>query len=436
MNESRRSFLKKSSIAAVGAGLMPSKLFGAVPPSDIIHIAVIGLGFGMVNMRQMLNGTPEVRCAALCDVDEVRLNEQSASLKTEYPDRTKDLKLYTDFRKLLENKEIDGVIIATPDHWHTYIFAEACKAGKAIYVEKPTGHTINDCLLMVDLQKKYKNVVTTGLWHISLNYFVEAFKILESGVLGDVHKVHTWITKDERPLTYTTPQEIPSTFNYKMWQGHAEEHPYALERVRNWRFFWAYGGGRQADWLHYLDSAFDGLKALGHNLSYPKSVYSAGYSKPDSMMETPAGQTTIFEFDNFQVVWEHQVTGMYNRGDGVAWIGSNGTLICNRMGYELIPRSENGTPIFEPQKMAGSYGNQFAHMINWAECIRDNNQVTNSPIAKGSYASVLANIGNISYRLGSKSLEYLPDQNIFKDNLEATKYIKPVYHNGWKYPTV
>ncbi len=213
----------------------------------------------------MLEGTPWVRCHALCDVDAIRLDKYAGELKKDFPIQASEILLYKDFRKLLENKDIDGVIIATPDHWHTYIYAEASKAGKAIYIEKPTGHSIQDCHLTIDLQKKYQNVVTTGLWHVSLNYFIDAFEILKSGVLGDVNKVHAWITKNEKPVQYKLPQKkFPSSLDYEMWQGPAATHPYAVERLNNWRFFWDYGGGRQADWLHYiLDSAFDGLMALG-----------------------------------------------------------------------------------------------------------------------------------------------------------------------------
>lgn len=436
-HENRRSFIKKTSLATLGAmSPLPQSLFAAKGKDAVINIGVIGLGFGMVNMRKMLDSTPWVNCIALCDVDEVRLKEQSENLSTDYPESAGKLKTYTDFRKLIKNKDIDGVIIATPDHWHTYIYAEATKEGKAIYIEKPTGHSIADCHLMIDLQKKYQNIVTTGLWHVSLEYFIEAFKILESGVLGEVNKVHTWITKKENTLTYTVPQTIPDTFNYEMWQGHAPSHPYAIERIKNWRFFWDYGGGRQADWLHYLDSAFDGLIALGYTKSYPKTVFSSGYIDPNTMMETPGGQTSIFQFDNYQIVWEHQVTGMYNRGDGVAWIGTNGTLVCNRMGYEVIPNRANNENMCEPVKVDGSYGNQFNHMANWAACIRDNNVNTNSPISKGSFVSAVANIANISYRLGGESLTYQPENNSFKDNPEADTYIFKNYKNGWDYPTL
>lgn len=437
-NHNRRSFLKKSAIVMAGTGLyasVPHSLYGSLAPADRINIAVIGLGFGMVNMRQMLDADKGVHCTALCEVDQDKLKTMAGQLKKDYPDRTGNMKLYNDFRKLLEDEGIDGVIIATPDHWHTYIFAEASKAGKAIYIEKPTGHTVSDCNLMVELQRKHQNVVTTGLWHISLDYFKEAFDILRSGVLGDVYKVHAWITGKTDPVIYdTAPQQIPGTLDYGMWLGPAPSRPYAKERVNNWRRYWDYGGGGQTDWIHYLDSAFDGIAALGHERAYPKSVYSVGYKHPKSMTETPAVQTSVFEFDEYHVVWEHQRANLYNRSDGVAWIGSNGTLVCNRTGYEILPQTDNDKPLIAEKKVQGPYGNQYNHMANWAACIRDKNPKTNSPIDKGSYASLLASIANISYRTGGKSLQYMPDKQKFLNNPEADSYLSPDYKNNWKYP--
>ena len=437
-NTDRRSFLKKSAIAATGIGVYSSLPMSCTSPSDRLNIGVIGLGFGATNMRYMLEGTPWVHCTALCDVDQVKMEEKAKFLKEKFPENTSNVKLYTDFRKLLEDKDIDGVIVATPDHWHTYIYAEAIKAGKAVYVEKPTGKTIAECQLMVDLQRKHKNVVTTGLWHVSVDYFIEAFEILKSGVLGDVYKVHAWITGGTNPTTYSSELEpVPETLDYTMWSGPAPLRPYVQDRVRSWRHYWDYGGGRQTDWVHYLDSALDGIAVLGHERRYPKSVFSVGYKHPETMREVPTVQTSVFQFDDLHIVWEHQVSPLYNRGDGVAWVGSNGTLVCNRVGYEVLPASgRDRKPLIEARKKDGPYANQYYHMINWAECIRDNNVNTKSPIDKGSYASLLANIANISYLTGGQRLEYLPAEQKFRNNPEADNYIFPDYKNDWEFPGV
>jgi hypothetical protein len=291
---------------------------------------------------------------------------------------------------------------------------------------------------MVDLQHRYKNVVTSGLWHINVDYFKDAFNILKSGILGDVYKVHAWVNYGTDPVIYSTAaQSVPETLDYNMWLGPAPLRPYAKERVRSWRDYWDYGGGRQTDWVHYLDSALDGIAALGHERTYPKSIYSVGYKHSETMTEVPSSQTSVFQFDNYHIVWEHQVSPLYNRGDGVAWVGSKGTLVCNRTGYEVIPEKDrDGKPLIEASKKQGSYANQYYHMINWAQCIRDNNVHTDCPIEKSSYASILATIANISHLRGGERLEYLPSEKKFRNNPEADAYIFPDYKNGWKYPTV
>ena len=439
--KTRRSFLKQSTVAAAAAGVysaVPRALRAANAPSDRLNIAVIGLGFGATNMRYMLQADPSTHCVALCDVDEVVLNQRSTELREAFPERAGNAALYGDFRRVLDDKDIDGVIVATPDHWHAYIYAEACRANKAVYVEKPIGRTIAECDLMPELQRKQQNVVTTGLWHTSLEYFRHAFSILRTGVLGDVFKVHAWITGGTDPVVYSSaPQEVPETLDYKMWLGPAPSHAYVEDRVQAWRHYWDYGGGRQTDWVHYLDSALDGIAALGHKRSYPKSVYSVGYKHPETMREVPSLQTSVFQFDDLHIVWEHSASPLYNRRDGVAWIGSKGTLVCNRTGYELIPvRGGDGSPVIGPAKEEGPYGNQYNHVANWAQCIREKNTETNSPVEKGCYATVLANVANISHRLGGERLEYLPDEQRFGNNDEADAFVRPQYENGWRFPEV
>jgi predicted dehydrogenase len=435
----RRSFLKQSTLAAASAGLysaVPNTLYGANAPSDRLNIAVIGLGFGATNMRYMLEADKSTHCVAMCDVNEAVLNQRSTELREKFPDNAGKITRYSDFRRVLEDKDIDGVIVATPDHWHAYIYAEACKADKAVYVEKPTGRTIAECDLMVEVQRKQNNVVTTGLWHTSLEYFKHAFSILRTGVLGDVFKVHAWISGGTDPVLYeSAAQEVPEALDYKMWLGPAPSRPYAEDRVQGWRHYWDYGGGRQTDWVHYLDSALDGIAALGHARSFPKSVYSVGYRHPRTMREVPSLQTSVFQFDDLHVVWEHSPGPLYNRRDGVAWIGSKGTLVCNRTGYELIPvEDRDGSPVIGPAKEEGPYGNQYNHMANWAQCIREKSRETNSPVGKGCYATVLANIANISHRLGGHRLEYLPDEQKFRNSPEADVYVFPKYENGWDFP--
>lgn len=266
----RRNFLKNTTMLAAGLGVSPllsSSPLRSYQKEEVINgkvrIAVIGVGMGCRDLQGALTDNPWVHCVGMCDVNKVRLEEQLARFKKDFPEQTVSIKAYTDFREVLANKEIDGVIIATPDHWHPYIFAEALKAGKAIYVEKPVGNSISECNAMMDFQKKYKGVVTTGLWQTSQRYFRAANEILKSGVLGDVYKVQLWLCQSTNPRPSVEDSEAPSTLDYDMWLGPAPERPFNNSRFRGWRGFWDYGGGQQTDWgVHWIDSAFDGLKHL------------------------------------------------------------------------------------------------------------------------------------------------------------------------------
>lgn len=441
----RRNFIKNSGLLAVGLGVSSSispNVMASIrqtPPSDRVNIAVIGVGMGCADMGGMLMND-WVHCVAMCDVNQERLETQAADFKKRFPVNAGNIKLYNDFRKVLDDKDVDGVIIATPDHWHTYIFAEALKAGKAIYVEKPVANSIAECNVMMDLQKKYKGIVTTGLWQTSQRYFRAANEILKSGVLGDVYKVQLFLCQSTNPRAIVEDGVVPDTLDYSMWLGPAPTRPYNAGRVRGWRGFWDYGGGQQTDWgVHWIDSAFDGLSALGmNNRTYPKSVFSAAYKNQDSFNETPSCQTTVFQYENFHIEWAQQVAYLYNRNQGVAWVGSKGTLVCNRDGYQLLPeKTREGELLVSPYQMTGPFEDRgvIDHTTNWGECIRKGIIETNSPIEKGAFATILAHMANISYRTGVQVV-YDPVSRKFVKNVAADAYLKPTYREPWKFPAV
>ena len=444
---SRRTFLKNSGLFAASVGLstlIPEELT-AIPevkqtrpaPSDRVNLAVIGCGMqGPPNLRGALQNA-YVHCLAMCDVDKTRLDTQMGNFKKDFPNQTTQMQGYSDFRKMLENKDIDGVIIAVPDHWHTYIFSEVLQSGKGAWIEKPVANSIAECNKLIELQSKYKRVVTCGLWQISQPYFIQAFDILKTGVLGDIFKVHTFLCQSTNPrAAFANEEPVPDTIDYEMWLGPAPSRPYTSGRVRAWRGFWDYGGGQQTDWgVHWLDSAFDGLKMLGlhDGKTYPTSVASMAYKHPDSSNETPSCVTTIFQFDNFHVEWAQQVTNLYGVDQGVAWIGSNATLVCNREGLQLIPeRGRDGNPTTGPlETVPRRYLDGIpAHAQNWVECIRANNIETRSPVEKGAFVTSMAHMGNIACRTNTQ-VRYDARTQRFVNNAAADAFIRPAYRKPW-----
>ncbi len=446
MNTNRRSFIKKSSLIASGIGLSAIGGHSVVsnflhnPENKRINIGVIGVGMGCRDLEGALDKNSWVNCVAMCDVNLERLEKQAAQFKKKYPAQTLNLKLYGDFRKVIEDRDIHGLIIATPDHWHTYIYAEALKAGKAVYIEKPVANSIEECNIMVELQKKYNGIITTGLWQTSQKYFKEANEILKTGILGDIYKIQIWLSQGTDPVLGTKDSLPPATLDYNMWLGPAPKRPFNHSRVFGWREFWDYGGGQQTDWgVHWIDSAFDGIEALGlSNRVYPKAVFSTAYKHPETFNETPSCQTTIFQYENFHIEWAQQVAFLYNRNQGVAWIGSKGTLVCNRDGYELIPnKNRDGSLMLEPVRFNGSFeeGGIDTHVTNWCDCIRNNSTKTNSPIEKGAFSTILAHMGNISYRTVTRVV-YDPINQSFVNNPDADSYAQAVYNNNWKLPDI
>lgn len=446
MKTDRRDFIRKSTLATAGIGLsagVASRALGSMPGIDDgpqINIGVIGVGMGCRDLEGALKNNKWVQCVAMCDVDQERLNGQAERFRKNFPDQTAQMEHCSDFRKLLENKAIHGVIIATPDHWHTYMFAEALRNGKAVYIEKPVANSIDECNYMMDLQKKYNRVVTTGLWQTSQKYFKGANEILKTGVLGDVYKVQLWLSQGTDPVTGAEDSLPPETLDYNMWLGPAPQRPYNRSRVRGWRGFWDYGGGQQTDWgVHWIDSAFDGLDALGLcKREFPLAVFSTAYKHPETFNETPSCQTTIFQYGKFHIEWTQQVAHLYNRNQGVAWIGSKATLVCNREGYELIPnKNRDGSMTAEPVRLDGPFeeGGVDAHATNWCECVRSGSSATNSPVEKGAFATILAHMANISYRTGTRVV-YDRKERRFVENPAADGYLKPGYRELWKLPVI
>ena len=404
--------------------------------SDRVNIGLIGVGHGFnENLRGALKAKNWAHCVAICDVNKTRRATAVETIKKEYPDQTKQLQEYDDFRKMLENKDIDAVIIAVPDHWHTYIFHETIKADKAIWIEKPVANSIAECNKLMEWQAKYKKVITTGLWQVQVPYFKKAFEILQSGVLGDVYKVHAFFCQGTGARASVADTPAPDTLDYEMWLGPAPTRPHNTSRVSGWRSFWDYGGGQQTDWgVHWLDSAFDGLKALGlhDGKTYPKSVSSAAFRHPDSFSETPSCQTTLYVFDKFHVVWELQVARFYGVDQGVAWIGSQATLVCNRSSMQLIPERGRGGATVEPVDFTGPYAVSVPeHMTNWLDCIRANNIETDCPVEKGAFASILAHAGNIAFRTGTEVKYDSVTQKII-NNPAAEAFMRPSYRQPWE----
>jgi predicted dehydrogenase len=435
MNSNRRKFIKNTAVAAAVVGVAPSVLSSCAPEKKVT-VALIGCrSMGFSDLKTFLD-QENVACAALCDVDSKILEERATEVEKKTGIRPQT---FADFRKVLEIPEIDVVIIGTPDHWHAIIMMRALEAGKHVYVEKPMGHSIEECNAMVAMAKKHPKLkVQVGMWQRSSKHWFEASDIVKSGKLGNVHLVKAWIYKGyDSPIPLLEDTEAPSTVDYDMWLGPAPKRAFNPNRFHyNFRWWWDYAGGAMTDWgVHLLDFALFAMDA-----GMPESISPGGgiYYHKKGAIETPDIQQAIYSYPEHTMIWESGLNpgmGPYRKKHGVAFIGEKGTLVVDRGGWELIPdrNDKERKPYFEGKKQH-NYGDGLnEHVQNFLECVRDGGNV-NAPVEVGAKTAIVSEMGNIAYRVGER-IHWDNSTKTFKEEA-ANKLAKLNYSTNWKLPKV
>lgn len=402
-----------------------------VSANDKIGLGVIGCkGQGWQNLTALLK-VPEVECVALCDIDENILNQRRADL-----DKLNiKPKLYGDYRKLLADKNVDVVVVATPDHWHCLQLIDACAAGKDVFCEKPVANSIYEAQLMHKAVQRYGKVVQVAQWQRSQQHFRDAIAFVHSGKLGRVSSTKAWMYRGgSKPLPVVANSPVPAGVNYDMWLGPAKKHPFNKNRFHyEFRWFWDYAGGLMTDWgVHLIDMVLMGMKA-----GTPKSVMATGgkYVFPSDARETPDIQTALYDFGNFQMTWEHNMAtgvGLYGMQHGIAFIGENGTLLLNRQGWEVKPEKDKLEALPWSKSVDSGLDKHAANFISVVKSRKM--QDLNCPFEAGAKVAIASHFGNVALRAGEKIYW---DEAKNKFNVEkANQLVKPLYHNGWKLPIV
>jgi len=433
MISSRRKFIQTASLVAAGSVLPLNALTSSRRPvsaNDKIRVGLIGAnGQGFSDLTSFLKN-PEIECIAMCDIDRNVLNNRTDNLtKLGFPRP----KLYVDYRRMLENKDIDVAIIGTPDHWHCLILVDSLEAGKHAYCEKPIGNSIAEINIMQKAVKKHGKIVQVGQWQRSQPHFVDAINYLRTGKLGRIRTCKAWSYVDWKGAVPRVPDSpVPEGVDYHMWLGPAPERPFNKNRFHfTFRWFWDYAGGLMTDWgVHLIDYILYGM-----DKAVPLSVMAIGgkYAFPDDAMETPDTMTTVYDFKDFTLIWEQTIGiggGNYGRAHGMAYIGENGTLVLDRNGWEVIPEKQRiaALPV---QKNIGV--GLDLHVKNFLDCLKNNTpQKLNASIDVGRNVALVAQMGNIAYRTGEKVSWDSAKQQFA--TATANKYIVPEYHNGWVLP--
>lgn len=441
---SRKKFIQQSSLLMGGAALasaFDNRAFAyfknRIMPSDQLNIGAIGInGMGWSNVKAALK-VAGVNLVAVCDIDESVIQKRLKEL-SDKGTNISAIKVYKDYRKLLEQKDIDAVIIGTPDHWHALQMIHACQAGKDVYVEKPVGNSIMECRAMVAAQQKYNRVVQAGQWQRSQQHFKDAVDYVHSGQLGNIRMTKVWCYQGwMRPQPVVPDSAPPAGVDYQQWLGPAKTLPFNASRFHfHFRWFWDYAGGLMTDWgVHLLDYALIGMKA-----ELPKTIDGMGgkFAYPELAEETPDTLTTLYEFNNFNLVWDSAMgidNGSYNRDHGIAFIGNNGTLILNRGGWEVIEEKQGKNKVSVPFKKSSDNGLE-KHWVNFVDVVKSRKmQDLHCSIQDGAHVATVAQMGNISYRTGKK-LQWDKTKKQFTDQEVNKAYLMKPYHNGYVLPKI
>ncbi len=441
MKETRREFIQKSTALTAGtlaAATVPT--FAATKganksANEKLVAGLIGCkGMGMSDLKAFL-GQPNTECAALCDVDENVLNERIADVEKIQGKKPVG---YKDFRKLLEHKGLDVIIIGTPDHWHTLPFIYAAQQGLDIYCEKPLANTIYECDLLERTKNRYNRMVQIGQWQRSDKHWQEAIKFVHSGQLGNIREVRTWSYQGwMKSIPKVADGPVPAGVDYDFWLGPAPKRDFNNNRFHfNFRWFWDYAGGMMTDWgVHIIDYALFGM-----NQYAPKSVMAMGgkFAYPDDASETPDTLQALFEFDGFTMLWDHAIGidgGYYGRSHGVGFVGNNGTLVVDRNGWEVIPEKENGKDKMERVNLNKGDGQGLNnHMANFIDCVKTR-ETPNCPVEIAAGVARTCHLGNIAFKTGRR-LYWDADNHKFKNDAEADKYLLPSYRKPWTLPEI
>ena len=438
MTTNRREFIKRSATATAAIGLasaFPTMHAGILGANEKLVCGVIGVnGMGFADLRSFLQ-QPNTECAALCDVDENVLQKRIADVKQIQGNAPAG---YRDFRKLLEHKGLDVIIIGTPDHWHTLPFVYASQQGFDIYCEKPLANSIQECNLMERTVERYQNVVQIGQWQRSDPHWQDAIAYVHSGRLGNIRSVRAWSYQGwmkSVPVVPDTP--VPEGVDYDFWLGPAPKRPFNRNRFHfTFRWFWDYAGGMMTDWgVHIIDYALYGMQQTA-----PKSVMSMGgkFAYPDDACETPDTQQAIYEFDGFTLLWDHGIGidgGYYGRSHGVGFVGNDGTLVVDRGGWEVIPEPKGGNPTLDRVDLIEGEGKGLEnHMANFIAAVKSGAEL-NCPVEVAAGVAKTCHLGNIAYKTGRR-LYWDAGRNSFIDDAEADSHLSPSYREPWSLPMV
>jgi len=416
LEPNRRTFLGMAGMTALAGRTV------SAAPSEKVRLAIIGLSTRGTDLTKAIVKQKDAEIVAVCDIDDAKFEK---SLKVIDAAKRKAPRKEKDYRKLLDDKSIDAIVVATPDHWHALLTVLGCQAGKDVYCEKPVSHNIIEGRRMVEAARKYKKIVQAGTQRRSMFHIKDAVEYLRGGNIGKVGMARSWIHQVRKPIGHGTPGPVPEGVDYDMWQGPAPDRPFMANRFHyNWHWFWNWGTGELGNnGIHGVDVARWGL-----GVDAPLRVTSGGGKYVfDDDQEVPDTQIVTWEFPETCIVWEHRMWskhGVEGTGFGIAFYGENGTLIIDEKGWRVEDGKEAGG---KPR------GSVPEHFENFLSCIKTRD-TPNAEIEIGHDSTRLCHLGNIAHRLGRK-LTFDGATETFPNDPEANKLLGREYSSRIEMPS-
>ncbi len=443
-NLSRREFLQRSKRTGLGLAAGVTVLGNAAsvrgtPAAEKVVLAAVGVRGRGAHLAQGFLERGDCEYAYLADVDSNLFGPRGDAIAAQQGGKKPTC--VRDFRQALDDRDVDAIIVATPDHWHAPATVWGCQAGKDVYVEKPASHSCWEGRKMVEAARKYDCVVQIGTQNRSAPYNLEALKYIRDGKLGDIHMCRIYNQKSWTNRPKVPDSDPPDGLDWDYWNGPAPEGRYNAARKGYWNHIWRYSGGDIAnDASHQIDLA---RWLIGQ--TYPKTVYSVGGRfASEGVAETPDTQVAVYECEKMVVTFELTLYTPYMlKTDGVLrqsdmfpyWpqnatrieiFGTEGLMCVGRHGggWQVYVRPSNRQPVVKSQK----YGRfpDPPHKENFIQCVR-NRQRPNADVEEGHLSALWIHYANISYRTGGQKLTIDPQTETIVDNPEAMKLFKREY---------
>lgn len=439
----RRDFIASTAAAGItlGASLSSQPCLRAASANSKIIVGVMGLGGRGSYLAQSFAERPDVEVAYLCDVDSRKFARTRDAVEEAQGKAPKQVQ---DFRRILDDKSVDVLVNATPDHWHALASILACQAGKDVFVEKPMTHNAWEGRKMIEAADKYKRVIQVGMQSRSAGYLAEAAAHIRSGKLGEIHLVRVF-NMMQHPFVKRAKGAVPvpAGYDHDLWCGPAPLHPY--DPSRRWLNEWDFSCGPIAgDAVHQLDLA----RFLIGDPHFPDTVVqSGGVNALTDGREVPDTQIALFEYGKLTLLFEAALWTPYmtktalnrrDKGEMPNWpFNATRIEILGTKGFMYFGRHGDGWQVFDEKaapvvSVAGKQADK-EHQANFLECVRSRKQPA-ADVRQGHYSAMLSHLANISYRVGNKKLQFDAATETFRGAPDADRLLRRSYRAPWVVP--